>query len=258
MPISLRSSLVAGVAAVGAGVIAAGPTAPPAPVATPQRASTDVSLGAAILQLPSVPDAAAAGSTLVPTIGRAVAAGADRAIAPVNSAAQALPTPPFVPPGVQLSFLTGSPNLGAGNEGNFNTGFNNDGDFNTGTYNEGNFNIGGDNEGDFNIGFNNVDDMDNVAVANIGNGNDGDFNVGFNNRGVRNFGSDNTGALNLGLNNTGNFNVGIGNTGNGNIGFFNSGDNHIGVANVGVRYPNPLTSSATQRSGGGQAVSKQD
>ncbi len=53
MHVSLRTYLVAGVAAVGAGVIAMTPTAPPAPVAAPQPASTDVALGAAILPLPS-------------------------------------------------------------------------------------------------------------------------------------------------------------------------------------------------------------
>ena len=70
MHVSLRSSVVAGVAAGGVGVIAAAPTAPPAPV---------------------------------------------------NSAAQAQPPVTSVPLGVQLSLLTGSPNFGAGNEGNFNS-----------------------------------------------------------------------------------------------------------------------------------------
>jgi PPE-repeat protein len=266
MQLTLRSSLAAGVAAVGAGVIAVCATTAPAPVAAPQPASPDVTLGAAILPLPSP----SVGSQALPAIGNAVASGADFVIAPVNSAAAALPALPLVPPGVQLSFLTGSPNLGAGNEGNFNTGFNNDGDFNTGINNEGNFNIGTDNEGSFNIGFNNVDsgnpvpgasDLDNVAVANIGIGNNGDFNVGANNTGSRNFGTNNVGALNvgtgnrgafnLGANNTGTFNAGIGNTGSGNIGLFNTGDNNIGafnsgntigVASIGIR--NPLGSSA--------------
>jgi hypothetical protein len=57
MQIGLRSTLAAGVAAVGAGVIAVTPTlAPPAPVATPQAASSDVALGAlaALLPPPSI------------------------------------------------------------------------------------------------------------------------------------------------------------------------------------------------------------
>ena len=140
-------------------------------MAAPQPASTDVALGAAILPLPSP----SVGSQALPAVGNAIAAGAGAAVAPVVSVREALPALPLVPPGVQLSFLTGPPNLGAGNEGNFNIGVVNDGDFNIGNNNTGNFNIGGDNEGDFNIGFNNVDtdeaagDLDNVAVANIGN-----------------------------------------------------------------------------------------
>jgi PPE-repeat protein len=267
MHISLRSSLVAGVAAVGAGVIAAGSTAtpPPAPIAAPQPVTTDVALGAAIGPIPLPDIDPTVGSTLLPALGNGIAAQADSAV----NALPTLPTLP-VPGGIQLSLLTGSPNLGAGNEGNFNVGLRNDGDFNIGSNNEGNFNIGTDNEGSFNIGFNNVDevgplqgsDLDNVSVANIGIGNNGDFNVGQNNTGTRNFGvnnvgalnvgSGNTGALNLGANNRGNGNVGIGNAGNGNLGFFNTGDNNVGAFNTGnkigiadIGFDNPLGSSAS-------------
>ena len=115
------------------------------------------------------------GSTLLPAIGNAVAVGAGAAVAPVVSVRQALPALPLVPAGVQLSVLTGTPNLGAGNQGNFNIGVVNKGNFNIGNNNTGNFNVGGDKEGAFNIGFNNIDDnavpgasdLDNVAVAGV-------------------------------------------------------------------------------------------
>jgi len=126
MQIALRSTLAAGVAAVGAGVIAMTPTAaPPTPVATPQTASPDVALGALgdLLPPPSV------GSGALLGVGNAIAGGANLAVAPVVALRSALPPAPFVPPGVQLSLLTGTPNLGAGNAGNFNTGIGNTGDF---------------------------------------------------------------------------------------------------------------------------------
>src|SRR5829696_9233456 len=174
MQVALRSTLAACVAAVGAGVIAMTPTAaPPRPVATPQTASPDVALDALADLLP--PPSVGSGALL--GVGNAIAGGADLAVAPVVALRSALPPAPFVPPGVQLSLLTGAPNLGAGNAGNFDTGIGNTGDFNIGALNDGNFNIGTDNEGSFNIGFNNVDsgnpvpgatDLDNQAVANIG------------------------------------------------------------------------------------------
>jgi hypothetical protein len=46
MQLTLRSSVAAGVAALGAGVITAGATSTPAPVAVPQTASPDVALSA--------------------------------------------------------------------------------------------------------------------------------------------------------------------------------------------------------------------
>jgi PPE-repeat protein len=279
MQLTLRSSLAAGVAALGAGVIAAGATSAPAPVAVPQSASPDVELGALadLLPPPSV------GSGALVGVGNAIAGGANLAVTPVVALRNALPPAPFVPQGVQLSLLTGAPNLGAGNTGgNFNIGVVNDGNFNIGSNNEGNFNIGTDNEGSFNIGFNNVDeagpaqgsDLDNEAVANIGIDNNGDFNVGLNNTGSRNFGNNNIGALNFGsgnqgalnggINNRGAGNVGIGNqgvanvgffnTGSGNIGAFNTTNNNIGVANIGIRNPlGPAASSAV----GNQAAAKQ-
>ena len=267
MQIALRTSVVAGIAAVGAGVIAMTPTsAPTAPIAAPQPVSPDVALGALtdLLPPPSV------GSRALLGAGNAIAGGANLAVAPIVAVRSALPPAPFVPAGVDLSLVTGPPNLGAGNTGNFNTGINNTGSFNTGINNEGNYNIGADNEGSFNIGFNNVDsgspvpgasDLDNEAVANIGIGNSGDFNVGLDNTGSRNFGNNNVGGLNLGsgnrgaanlgASNTGNFNAGIGNNGSGNVGFFNQGDNNIGAFNSGntigvggIGVPNPLGNTA--------------
>ena len=205
MQLTLRSSLAAGVAALGAGVFAAGATSTPAPVAVPQTASPNVALGALadLLPPPSV------GSQALPAIGDAIAFGSGVAVAPAVAVRGALPPLPLVPPNVQLSLLTGTPNLGAGNNGNFNVGLVNDGNFNIGSNNTGNFNIGTDNEGSFNIGFNNVDeagplqgsDLDNEAVANIGIGNNGDFNVGLNNTGSRNFGNNNIGVANIGIRN---------------------------------------------------------
>ena len=155
MQIALRTSVVAGIAAVGAGVIAMTPTsAPPAPVAAPQAVSPDVTPAALIDLLP----APSVGSGALVGVGNAIAGGANLAVAPIVAVRSALPPAPFVPPGVQLSLVTGAPNLGAGNAGgNFNAGIGNTGNFNIGSNNDGNFNIGTDNEGSFNIGFNNVD-----------------------------------------------------------------------------------------------------
>lgn len=147
MQISLRASLTVGIAAVGAtalgaGVFAAGQPAAPTTVAAPQPVTGDVSLGAAIRPLPSP----TVRSTLLPAIGNAVAAGAGAAGAPVNALSSALPAL-LLPQGVQLSFLTGSPNLGAGHAGNFSTGFGNTGKGNVWLFNTGDNNIGAFNSG---------------------------------------------------------------------------------------------------------------
>jgi hypothetical protein len=116
-------------AALGAGVIAAGATSTPAPVAVPQTASPNVALGALadLLPPPSV------GSQALLAIGDAIAFGAGVAVAPAVAVRGALPPLPLVPPNVQLSLLTGTPNLGAGNNGNSNVGLNNTGSATSGT-----------------------------------------------------------------------------------------------------------------------------
>src|SRR5690349_4056905 len=131
MQIALRSSLAVGVAAVGAGVIAMTPTASsPAPVAAPAP-SPDVALGALADLLPP----ASVGSGTLNAAGNAIVVGTGQALGALPS----LPLPSLpVPGGVQLSFLTPPPNLGAGNQGIFNAGLNNDGNFNIGTNNDGN------------------------------------------------------------------------------------------------------------------------
>ncbi|MDT5006151.1 MAG: hypothetical protein QOJ24_3327 [Mycobacterium sp.] len=201
-------------AALGAGVIAAGATSTPAPVAVPQTASPNVALGALadLLPPPSV------GSQALLAIGDAIAFGAGVAVAPAVAVCGALPPLPLVPPNVQLSLLTGTPNLGAGNNGDFNVGLNN-----TGSRNFGNNNIG---------------------ALNFGSGNEGALNGGINN----------VGAGNVGVGNQGVANVGFFNQGSGKIGAFNTTNNNIGVANIGIRNPlGPAASSAV----GSQAAAKQ-
>jgi PPE-repeat protein len=184
MVVSVRSYLIAGIAGIaviGADVIAAGPTAPPPPTAVP-----DSTLAAVLV--PSRPDGPAnpASSVAAPAASPVAAPSASPVTrAEPLAAAQA-------GPGLQLSLLTGTPNLGFDNVGNFNTGIANNGDFNTGAKNVGDFNIGVNNNGDFNIGV----------------GNTGDFNVGLANNGVRNFG-----VGNIGFFNTGNYTIGVANIG---------------------------------------------
>jgi PPE-repeat protein len=273
MQTALRSSLAMGIAGVGAGVIAMMPAAaPPGPLQARQPTSPEVSLGALADLLPPP----SAGAETLLGVGNAIAGGANLAAAPAIAIRAVLPTAPLVPPNLELSLLTGPPNLGTANGGGvFNAGISNDGSFNTGSENDGNFNIGTNNRGSFNIGFGNVDALDNEAVANIGIGNNGDFNVGANNIGSRNFGTNNVGALNFGSGNLGAFNnginnrgvgnAGIGNTGVANVGFFNQGsgnfgafnstNNNIGVANIGI--PNPLGPAVASAVGGSSAPAEQ-
>jgi PPE-repeat protein len=224
--VSGRAYLLAGFSALVAGVIAAGPISPPQPTQDAAMApltATSVTVPTAVL----VPDA----DPVAPLRANAAAAVAPASVQPIEALA---PTGT----GIQLSLLTGRPNLGVDNVGDFNTGIANDGVANTGVVNDGNFNIGGFNTGDFNIG------VSNTGNFNIGVSNDGDFNVGASNAGERNFGVGNSGTLNVGLANTGVANVGIGNNGNGNIGFFNTGDYAIGAFNIGIRYASSPAASA--------------
>ena len=225
--VSVRTYLLAGVSVLSAGMIAASPAGPPQ--ADHTVALTPLAANSAIVPAagPAAPDpdpSASSGATsLAAAAPTSLAAAAPTVAEPITAAAPARP-------GIQLSLLTGSPNLGAGNVGNFNTGVNNTGLANTGVANNGKFNIGAANTGDFNIGVSNQGDF------NIGVRNNGNFNVGAFNTGVRNFGIGNNGTLNVGLANTGTANVGIGNDGTGNIGFFNTGDYTIGAFNIGIRY----------------------
>jgi len=207
-------SLLAGMSVVGVGVIAASHAAPPS---------------APDMQLPVKPVAAVLNTqppALPPAVTNALAQGVG-----APSAQPAAPAS-LLPPGPQLSLLTGSLNLGFNNVGIFNTGIDNAGIANIGNFNTGDFNIGSKNSANFNIGIANDGDF------NIGRGNTGKFNVGVDNSGKRNFGIGNTGTLNVGLNNTGTGDVGLSNTGN----FI------IGVSNVGIHYlPSGAAASSSSR-----------
>lgn len=234
MQISIRSYLIAGISIVGAGVIAAAPTPPP-----PAQPTLTAATGGSSPTIPPGPGGAPTITAFVPSVPEVWAAAAEQGQTAAVSA-----TPPAAllaapTTGVQLSLLTGTPNLGFDNVGSFNTGIANNGVANTGVANIGNFNIGGSNTGDFDIGVNNQ------GSFNIGGGNTGDFNVGISNTGVRNFGAGNSGTLNFGFVNNGTANVGIGNTGVGNIGFFNTANYFVGVANIGFRYAAPPPAPAS-------------
>lgn len=199
MTVSDRSYFIAGVSLASAGLIVGGSDTP---VLDTTRADITVAPMAATTTAPQVDG---------PGVGAAAPASA-----PDVTARIALPEvdgldPEAGRPGVQLSLITGTPNLGYGNEGLFNAGVNTERDFNVGGDNDGDFNIGGDNEGSFNVGFDNRG-------------------------GERNFGAGNTGSYNVGFFNTGEFNFGVGNTGVGNVGFFNKGDYTVGAFDVGIRY----------------------
>lgn len=201
MKVSARSYLIAGVSLASAGLIVGGSNTP---VLDTTRADITVAPMAATTTAPQLDGPGVGGAASA--FGSVGAAFVAPAPAPDVTARIALPEvdgldPEAGRPGVQLSLLTGTPNLGYGNEGLFNAGVNNDGDFN----------IGGDNEGNFNVGFDNRG-------------------------GERNFGAGNTGSYNVGFFNTGEFNFGVGNTGVGNVGFFNTGDYTVGAFNVGIRY----------------------
>jgi hypothetical protein len=217
----VRAYLLAGISVLGAGAIAANPIISPEPpdvrvpmplgVVSPDALSSRVAL--------TDPESGAVGATASAGVMPAVPAPGQ----PNADAASAFT-------GIQLSLLTGSPNLGANNVGVFNTGVANEGVANTGVSNNGNFNIGANNVGDFNIGATNDGDF------NIGVGNHGDFNVGVLNRGERNFGLANAGTLNFGIANNGVANLGIANIGTGNVGLFNTGDYTIGAFDIGISY----------------------
>jgi len=222
-------SIIAGVTVMGTGIVTttAGGAADPAPreVGAPVAlvaADIPFGLGSVAQVLTDISDAAVA-SLPLPAVPLPELPIPDVPLPELPSIPGvpdgAIPTD-LVPDNPQLSLVTGSPNLGGDNDGNFNAGLRNDGDFNTGTDNDGNFNLGSRNVGNYSIGSGNNGD------ANIGTSNVGDFNVGSGNRGVRN----------VGFNNTGRGNFGIGNTGDGNIGVFNSG-NTIGAFGIGL--PNP-------------------
>jgi hypothetical protein len=119
-----RAYLLAGFSVLGAGVIAAGPISPPQPTqdaAMTPLAATSVTVPTAV----SVPDA----DPVAPLRANAAAV-----VAPASVQAIEALTP--TGPGIQLSLLTGSPNLGVDNLGDFNTGIANDGVANTGVVNE--------------------------------------------------------------------------------------------------------------------------
>ena len=103
MHISLRTSLMMGIAAAGAGVIAAVPAATPGPVtiAAPQpiTSTADVSLGAAAL-----PFNPAVGSQELVGLGNAVAAGANAASRRFSHSVNTLPPLPSCRPGCSAQF----------------------------------------------------------------------------------------------------------------------------------------------------------
>jgi hypothetical protein len=112
--VSVRTLLLAGVSVLSAGMIAASPAPPPQAdhtVALTPLAANSALVPAAAPAAPDRKPSASSGAT-------SVAAAAPAAAQPMTAAAPGRP-------GVQLSLLTGSPNLGAGNVGNFNTGVNN-------------------------------------------------------------------------------------------------------------------------------------
>ena len=97
MHISLRSSLVAGIAAVGAGVIAVSPTRAPRP--SPHRRPYPPTSLWAPQSCRFLPTDPSVGSTELLGGRQAIVGGANRAVAADRGGAlPALPTLPFVPP----------------------------------------------------------------------------------------------------------------------------------------------------------------